>query len=100
MMERRALPGQILREDKMRKNILYAKRDCENGKRLARLLERAKLKFEKRDLESNEAISQLKSLGICSITSPVLLMDDNPIRFLDSSCFRTIGDKDLLAMIR
>jgi len=46
-MERRALPGQILREDKMRKNILYAKRDCENGKRLARLLERAKLKFEK-----------------------------------------------------
>jgi len=99
-MERRALPGQILREDKMRKNILYAKRDCENGKRLARLLERAKLKFEKRELESSEAISQLKALGICSITSPVLVMDDNPLRFLDSSRLRTIGDKDLLAMIR
>jgi len=28
------------------------------------------------------------------------VMDDNPLRFLDSSRLRTIGDKDLLAMIR
>ena len=84
----------------MKKNILYSKEDCVQSKRIALLLKKAELKFEERDLNSREALAWLGSWGIFASRSPLLVIDDNPLRFLDSDHLDSMPDKNLLVMIR
>ena len=84
----------------MRKNILYQTDECVQSKRLVWLLNEAKLDFEEADIESKESKRQLKSMGIPNLDSPLLIMDDNPLRYLSSHQINSLTDKNLLALIR
>jgi glutaredoxin len=84
----------------MRKNILYTTEDCTQSKRLLWLLKEANLNFEEVDMRSKESQLQLKSMGISDPDSPLLVMDDNPLRFLSSDDINSMADKNLLALVR
>ena len=84
----------------MRKNILYTTEDCTQSKRLVWLLKEANLNFEEVDMRSKESQLQLKSMGISDPDSPLLVMDDNPLRFLSSDDINSMADKNLLALVR
>ncbi|MFZ2536438.1 hypothetical protein [Methanothrix sp.] len=84
----------------MRRNILYTTEDCTQSKRLLWLLKEANLNFEEVDMRSKESQLQLKSMGISDPDSPLLVMDDNPLRFLSSDDINSMADKNLLALVR
>jgi glutaredoxin len=84
----------------MRRNILYTTEDCTQSKRLLWLLKEANLNFEEVDMRSKESQRQLKSMGISDPDSPLLVMDDNPLRFLSSNDINSMADKNLLALVR
>jgi glutaredoxin len=84
----------------MRRNILYTTKDCTQSKRLLWLLKEANLNFEEVDMRSKESQLQLKSMGISDPDSPLLVMDDNPLRFLSSDDINSMADKNLLALVR
>ena len=84
----------------MRRNILYTTEDCTQSKRLVCLLKEANLSFEEADMRSKESQLQLKSMGISDPDSPLLVMDDNPLRFLSSDDINSMADKNLLALVR
>jgi len=84
----------------MRRNILYTTEDCTQSKRLLWLLKEANLNFEEVDMRSKESQLQLKSMGISDPDSPLLVMDDNPLRFLSSDNINSMADKNLLALVR
>lgn len=84
----------------MRRNILYLNHECTQSKRLAWLLKKANLDFKKVDIKSTESQRKLKSMGISDMDSPLLIMDDNPLRYLSSEQINSMTDKNLLALIR
>jgi len=84
----------------MKRNILYTTEDCTQSKRLLWLLKEANLNFEEVDMRSKESQLQLKSMGISDPDSPLLVMDDNPLRFLSSDDINSMADKNLLALVR
>jgi len=90
----------LSRSWKMRRNILYTTEDCTQSKRLVCLLKGANLSFEEADMRSRESELQLKSMGISDPDSPLLIMDDNPLRFLSSNDINSMADKNLLALVR
>ncbi|MCK9586647.1 hypothetical protein [Methanothrix soehngenii] len=51
-------------------------------------------------MRSKESQLQLKSMGISAPDSPLLVMDDNPLRFLSSNDINSMADKNLLALVR
>ncbi|WP_461457776.1 hypothetical protein [Methanothrix sp.] len=51
-------------------------------------------------MRSRESELQLKSMGISDPDSPLLIMDDNPLRFLSSNDINSMADKNLLALVR
>ena len=84
----------------MRRNILNTTEDCTQSKRLVCHLKEANLSFEEADMRSKESQRQLKSMGISDPDSPLLVMDDNPLRFLSSDDINSMADKNLLALVR
>ena len=92
--------GQLSRSWEMRRNILYSTQGCIHSRRLVWLLNKAKLNFEEADMKSKESRIQLKSMGISELDSPLLVMDDNPLRFLSSNDINSMADKNLLALVR
>ena len=91
--------GQLSRSWEMRRNILYSTQECIHSRRLVWLLNKAKLNFEEADMKSKESRVQLKFMGIFELDPPLLVMDDNPLRFLNSGQINSMTDKDLLTLI-
>ena len=65
----------------MRRLILYSTGECIQSRRLVSLLSNARLKFEEADANNLESRLKLDSMGISNLGSPLLVMDDNPLKF-------------------
>lgn len=88
------------KELEMRRLVLYSTGECTQSRRLVSLLSKAKLKFEEADATSQDSRLKLESMGISGMGSPLLVMDDNPLRFLGPEDINSMADKSLLALIR
>lgn len=79
---------------------LYSTPDCPQCKRIKSLIEKSGKPFEELDLRDPDNLTDLRCSGIFSISAPVLVISETPLRYLGAGHISASSDETLLDIIR
>lgn len=79
---------------------LYSTQDCPQCKRLKNILERNGHEFEELDLRDPTNLADLRCMGIFSMSAPILVIQEDPLIYVESGPLSVITEATILDLVR
>lgn len=75
---------------------LFSTPTCPQCERVKSILKKAGKDFENQDLSDPANLAELRCLGIFSLQAPILVISEDPLKYLDSNQISALSDEDIL----
>jgi len=75
---------------------LFSTPTCPQCERVKSILKNAGKDFENQDLSDPANLAELRCLGIFSLQAPILVISEDPLKYLDSNQISALSDEDIL----